>query len=273
LTRLPIAQLAGGEALEDLAGTLSHWRLWIELGLRDIKARYRRTVIGPFWTVLSAAIFILALGVVYSLLWHIDISEFLPYFSAGYISWILLTTSVSESCSAFTSASQVITSLRLPYMMHIFHIIWRNLIVFAHCLVVHAAVLLFFRVPLTAGFLLLPVGLALLIVNLYWVGLIIAIVCARFRDITQVITSVLLIALFVTPIFWPASRLDGQPLAKLLLADCNPAYHLIEVIRQPLLGEAAKPLSYVVLLATGTTGLLLALAFFSRYRRRIAYWL
>lgn len=261
-----------GQAVRDLVRTMQHWELWYRLGLRDIRARYRRTVIGPFWTALSSGILIVSLGLVYSLLWKIDILTFLPFFSAGYISWILAISIINESCAGFISAEPIIKSVNLPYMIHIARIFWRNLLVFGHSLVIHALVLLYFLYPLNRDVVLLPVGLLLLALNLFWISLVVALACARFRDIIQLVSSVLQIAFFVTPIFWPVEKLDGHPLAVLVLVDCNLVYHMVDVVRRPLIGQAPEMFSYWVLIGTGIVGSALALTLFSRFQKRIAYW-
>jgi ABC-type polysaccharide/polyol phosphate export permease len=261
-------------ALADVVETIAKWHLWGSLAWRDIRGRYRRTVLGPFWTVVSSAILIISLGLVYSLLWQVDVKGFLPYFSAGYISWILMTSIIMESCSAFTGAEAIIKSLRLPYTLHIARVVWRNMLVFGHTLTIHIGVLLYFSMfpPISKLFLVL-IGLGLLAVNCFWIGLLAAIACARFRDITQVIASLIQIAFFITPIFWPVERLDKAPIARFALADLNPVYHLVDIVRAPLIGQRASYLSYAVLVAMGVLGWLLAMRFFDRFRSRIAYWL
>ena len=260
-------------ALADLYETALNWRLWTRLGWRDIRARYRRTVLGPFWTVASAAILIVSLGMVYSLLWRIDVKTFLPYFSAGLISWVLMTTIINESCSALIGAEAIIKSLRLPYAIHIGRVVWRNILVFLHSLIVHAVVLLYFKIVLSpAQLVLIPVGLSLLIVNCFWISLLVSVACARFRDITQVVSSVLQIAFFVTPIFWPLDQLGNAPIARFVLADVNVLYHMVDVVRAPLHGEYPDPLSYLVLVLVAALGWFGTLWFFGRFRARIPYW-
>ncbi len=267
------AGFSGSDAVRDLAETVGYWHLWLNLGTRDIRARYRRTVIGPFWTILSGAILIVSLGLLYSLLWHIEVSTFLPYFSAGYISWIFVSSNISESCSALIGGEAIIKSLKLPYNIHIARVLWRNLLVFGHGLVVHAAVLIFFKLWPTEKTLLLPLGLLLVMFNLFWMGIIVAVLCARFRDVVQLVASVIQIFFFITPIFWPVERLADHPGAKFVLADLNVVYHLVDVVRQPLLGQAPDGRSYLFLIVVGVVGWAVTLWFFARFRRRIAYWL
>jgi len=261
-------------AVEDLKASIgNHWRLWANLGLRDIRGRYRRTVIGPFWTVLSSFIMIFSLGLVYALLWKIDTREFLPYFCAGYITWVLFTTTVNESCSAFISAEAIIKSLSLPYLVHIFRVIWRNLLVFAHNLVVYAVVLIFFQIWPGWTLLWVPVGLLLVSLNLLWLGLVVSVLSARFRDMIQIVASILQVFFFITPIFWPVERVKDVPIAKLVLADANLAYHLVEIVRAPLSGKEPATLTVIVVVCTAVLGNLLGMIFFNKMRSRIAFWL
>lgn len=261
-------------AVDDLAETVRSWRLWVRLAWRDIRGRYRRTVIGPFWTVLSNAILIVTLGVVYTYLWRADASVFLPYFAAGFITWVLLIGNLNECCGAFTGAESIIRSVQLPLGLHIARTITRNVIVFFHSLTIHVAVLIFFGITLPwSSVPLMVIGLFLLVINVFWIGLIVAILNARFRDVTQVVASTLQIAFFITPIFWTPDRLSGVPIAKLILTDLNPVFHLVDVLRGPLIGQPASATTYSVLTIGAVVGFVGALWFFNMFRNRVAYWL
>jgi ABC-type polysaccharide/polyol phosphate export permease len=261
-------------ALQDLRSSIyAHRGLWINLGIRDIRGRYRRTIIGPFWNVLNTAIVVGALGVVYALLWRVEIRVFLPYFCSGYIAWILFTSTISESCSAFIGAEPIIRSLPLPYLIHILRVIWRNVIVFAHNLVVYVGVIAYFQIWPGANLLWVPVGVLLVCVNVFWIGLVVALFCARFRDVIPMVTSFLQVLFFITPIFWPADRLSVVPVVSALLSDANLAYHVVEVMRAPLSGQSPSLGTLIALTACGLLGNVVAVMFFNRYRTRVAFWL
>jgi lipopolysaccharide transport system permease protein len=97
----------------------------------------------------------------------------------------------------------------------------------------------------------------------------VAILCTRYRDLPQIIANLLQIAFYVTPIVWAPSFLPGGG----WLLDINPFYHLIELVRAPLLGSWPPAQSWVVSGGLALSGSGLTLVFFDRYRRRIAYWL
>jgi ABC-type polysaccharide/polyol phosphate export permease len=264
-------QLASG--VNDIIESAENWRLWVHLAQLDMRARYRRTIIGPMWTTLSAVILILALGVVYSALWHVETRNFLPYFAAGYTTWLFFTTTLTEGATAFFSNASIITSIRLPISIHVFRLIFRNILVFLHIAVIYVLVVIWYQAfPNFMALLALPVGFLLFIVNLFWIGLLLATVCSRYRDVNQLLTNFIQIAFFITPIFWQVEILDSKPEIKFLLADLNPIYHLIELIRAPLIGRVPSLLTFGYTSSMAVIGLGFSIYAFSRYRGRIAFW-
>jgi ABC-type polysaccharide/polyol phosphate export permease len=257
----------------DLREGSGRWHLWLNLAWKDIRSRYRRTVIGPFWTVLSTATLVGSLGFVNATLWHIEIAVYVPFFCAGYIAWLLFITIVNESGSSLIAAEASIKAIRIPYSVFILRVLTRNLIVFVHNLLVFALVAIIFAIKPQPAMLLLPVGLALALANYLWISLLLAVICARFRDVIQLVANLSTILFFVTPVFWQPQQLDSVPAARFLLADANLAYHLVDVVRAPLLGRAPDQLSFVYLGATTVLGFTLTSLFLRRFYPRIAYWL
>src|SRR5205085_8658147 len=78
-------------ALDDVIGGLRAHAVWGELARMDIRQRYRRSVLGPFWITISMVIWILAIGPLYSLLLGVGSKEFIPYLAMGIISWGLVS--------------------------------------------------------------------------------------------------------------------------------------------------------------------------------------
>jgi len=271
-------------ASSDLWASLSNWTLWWRLALLDIRSRYRRTKIGPFWNVLSVAILVVALGFVYALLWQVQYEVYLPYFAAGYVTWVFITSTMNEHSGSFMSGANMIRSMTLPVSLHIVRPLTKNILIFFHALTVYivAAVALRYNLPNPFALLLAPVGLVILSANLLWIGIVLAILCTRYRDFIQVVTSILQIAFFVTPIFWYRSHLlentnpDGtggeRGLADFLLADLNPFYHLVEIVRGPLIGEVPELLTYIVTISAALIGIVFSMFILGRSRGRIAYW-
>lgn len=257
-------------AISDVVFGLRDWQMWARLGWQENKRRYRRTMIGPFWTTLSLGIFIGALGIVWAKLWGQDPKNFMPYFCAGMIVWAFVSTIISESCVVFVSAEALIKQLQFPYSLLACSVVWRNLIVFFHNIVIFVFVGLYAEIQVTWNVLWVIPALLLICVNGIWVSVFLGMLCSRFRDVQQVITSILNVAVFVTPIIWSIEQLGprGAELMKF-----NVLYHIINLVRSPLLGKAPELINWAVVLTVLILGWALTLFLYSRFRRRIPYWL
>jgi ABC-type polysaccharide/polyol phosphate export permease len=258
-----------GSARQDLALGLTDWRMWGRMGWAEVRRRYRRTLIGPFWTSLSLSVFVLALGIVWSALWQQPLATFLPFLCAGLIVWTFVSTTIIESCSLFVSNESLIKQIRVHYSMLVSAVVWRNLIVFLHNLIVFVIVAIIFLPPINLNTLLVLPGLVLLALNLMWIAMLTGLFTTRFRDIQQLVTTLLQIALFVTPIFWTPDQLANHA----VMVQMNVLFHLVDVVRAPLLGTAPAALSYVAVSLLAVVGWLVTFDLYSRFRRRVPYWL
>lgn len=115
--------------LRDLYRGICNFPLWSMLGWSDIRQRYRRSALGPFWITLSTALFIALLGVIYSRIFNQDIATYLPYIAVGLICWGFISGTTIESCVVYIEGTAVIKQMRLPYSIYPLRMIWRSFIV------------------------------------------------------------------------------------------------------------------------------------------------
>ena len=258
-------------AARDLIDGARRVDLWARLGWLEVKRRYRRTTIGPFWSVISLTVFVITIGTVGAGLWNQDPFVYVPYLTTGMLVWTMIATSLNEGCSIFIANANLFRNSRCDFSILAYALVWRNLLVFLHHLAVYALVVLVLAPHLlgAATMLLLP-GLALLVLNGVWVALLLGMVCLRFRDVQQLVASVLQIALFITPILWPIDQLRGT--ARMVFVHLNPLYHCIDVVRAPLLGNAPSPGSYLAVVVLALLGWSMTYLLFRRFRERIPYW-
>ncbi len=256
-------------ALRDVLQGALRWNLWMSLAWSGIRQRYARTIFGPFWMTLSSGIFILAFGLIYSYLLNQDIHSYLPYITAGFLPWILFSTLVTESCTVFTAEKQAIANWQFPYSIFVYRLLCRNLIIFFHNLLIFLIVYMIYGAAPSWSMLWVPVGLVLFGLNGLWIALLLGTLCARFRDIQPLVLSVLQITMFVTPIFWRPEMLGKN---RVVFVDGNFIYHMITVIRDPLLGTPPSTLSLTVCITCAAVGIALALVLYGRCRRRIPFW-
>src|SRR3984893_15153917 len=157
---------------EDLLGGLLRADLWGRLGLLDVQRRYPRTLLGPFWTSISLALYVVSVGIVGAGLWHQNIQEYLPFLVSGMIAWLLVSTIITESCTLLVTGHALLRNVKFEYSILAYALVWRNFIVFFHNLVVYVVIVGAIK-PQLIGFtaLLAIPGVILVAVNGVWIAL------------------------------------------------------------------------------------------------------
>ncbi|MBN8942079.1 MAG: ABC transporter permease [Rhizobiales bacterium] len=262
-------QYSNNPALQDLAEGVMAWRLWLRFGWHDIIARYRRSWAGPLWLSTTTAVFVLALAFVYSTLFKVSLTEFLPYIAVGTVVWNYISAVCSESVMTFVESEVYIRQVRRSLFVYVFRVMWRNIIVFANQFVVALVVVLFFSSVSFYHLFAAAIGVFALFLQAFWIVPLVGMVGARFRDLQPIIQSVLQVCFFVTPVIWPAKLLVDKEWVALV----NPFHHLIDLVRAPLLGSEPALQSYVAVALMTVVGLTVAYLFYDRFRSRIIYWL
>ncbi len=259
-------------AMQDFTQGITQWRIWLLLAYQDIKLRYRRSVLGPFWITLSMAITVYSMGFLYAHLFKTDMRQYYPFLVAGMLAWSLISVVITELTETFISSDSLIKQIKLPYSAYIHRVAARNIIIFFHNLIVMIPVLVIFHETIKVNFytLLLIPNLMLIYINIFSFGMILAIIGARYRDISQIIKSLIQVAFFVTPVMWNPAVLPPQYQQFIPL---NPFYIFVELLRAPLTGTPnSLPIIAIALLITGI-GICTSALLFTRYRARIIYWL
>ena len=150
-------------------------------------------------------------------------------------------------------------------------LVWRTFLIFVHNLAVYLVIVLLLK-PSVFGFTTLFAipGLALVLANGVWVSLLLGMLCLRYRDVQQLVASIMQIAMLVTPLFWPVDTLVG--IRKIVFVDLNPLFHVLDMVRAPLVGRVPDAISYGFMIVLTIVGWWLTYETFKRFRKRIAYW-
>jgi lipopolysaccharide transport system permease protein len=255
-------------AIDDLATGLGRWRLAFALAWLDLRNRYRGSVLGPLWLTLSTAAMLLGLGLLYSQLLRLPLREYIPHLAVSLVVWNAISGLVTDATASLASQEGMIRQMRLPYSVHMLRCVFRNALIAAHNLPLVFLVLLATGQLPGPEALLALLGLAIIAINALAATAFLGMLCARFRDIGQIVTSVMQLAFFMTPIMWKPELLGAYQWTVIL----NPFYAILETVRGPLI-EGGGPLSAWIAAVLYTSALVaLALAFFIRYRGRIAFW-
>jgi lipopolysaccharide transport system permease protein len=256
-------------AWADIFNGLKEWRLWLLLSWQDIKLRYRRSTLGPFWITISMAISVYSMGLLYGSLFKSNLTEYYPFLATGILSWGLISSLLLEGSNIFVEAEVFIKQMKQPYSVFVFRTIAKSLISFFHHLFVLVPILLLNKRG--SIFLLFTlVSLAVIWLNGVIFGFILAISGTRFRDTAQLVANVVQIAFFLSPIIWSPSIL---PEKYHYIIQFNPFAQFIELLRNPLLGSLPSHYTLLFTLCISFIGGILAFWLFAQYRARIAYWL
>jgi lipopolysaccharide transport system permease protein len=256
----------------DVVKSVRLWHIWTRLGLLDLRMRFRRSAVGPGWVFLNLAVLVVAIGFIYANLLGQDARAFIPYLTAGMILWSYLTNSIVEGGNAFVNCEGYIKQISLPIYIYVLRSfvsvgLTAGITVFAFVIVA-----LFYRLPISAGTLLVIPGLLIVMTASLLLITIFAHLNTRFRDIAHMATVLLQVLFYATPVIFPAELLLRRRPDLSFVITLNPMFHLIEVVRHPLLNGAPPPVqSYVaaglILMSLGIG----AAAVIAIFQRRIVF--
>ncbi|MGW4331857.1 galactan export ABC transporter permease subunit Wzm/RfbD [Rhodococcus koreensis] len=264
-------------AFKDLRDGFAQRELWLSLGWQDIKQRYRRSVIGPFWITIATGVQAAAMGILYSALLDIPLDEFLPYVTVGLIVWNLISASILEGSEVFIANEGLIKQLPSALSVHVYRLVWRQLLLFAHNLVIYVIMLFAFGVwrHLTWMSLAAIPAIGLIVVNAAWVSIMFGIFSTRYRDIAPILGSMTLLLFVLTPIMWTTQSLEaqgGQAAERVKLAELNPLFHYLDIVRAPMIGQDQQAYHWYIVLAITVVGWTAAILALRKYRARVPYW-
>nr|WP_255616505.1 ABC transporter permease [Microvirga puerhi] len=256
-------------ATNDLVVGLLDWPLWSRLGWYDVVARYRRSWVGPLWMIATTIIFVVSLGIVYSVLFKIAIKDYMPFVALGTVIWTYISAVTSESLQTFVEAEVYMKQVNRSPIVYCCRVVWRNTIIFGNQLIVALLVAVVFGKFSIYYFPLAVLGLVILIVQGVWINILLGVLGTRFRDLGPLVQNLIQICFFVTPILWQPDSLGSNR----WIAEINPAYHLIQILRAPILGQTPEAVSYIAVIGLTVVGFGVAFYFYQKFRHRIVYWL
>jgi ABC-2 type transport system permease protein/lipopolysaccharide transport system permease protein len=255
------------KGLWDLHAAIQRRDEWLVLAMHDIRQRYRRSALGPIWITLVMAFQIMGIALIYTTVFAQELTTYLPYLSAGFTVWALIIGLLVDGTICFINASVRIRTIIGPISTNLFRLVVQHLIIFLHNFVIVIIVFtIFLYNPGWQVVLMLP-GLVLMLANLAWIVLLLAIFATRYRDIPLMVSSLAVFFFLVTPVMWrPGMVGTASPLLAF-----NPFYYLLELVRGPLIGEPLGLSIWIGALVTAILGWWVAIAVFDHRYDEIAY--
>jgi ABC-type polysaccharide/polyol phosphate export permease len=251
-----------------LPETLRNLSLAWYLAWSDTKARYKRSVLGPFWLVLGTFIGVVGLGVVWSSLMNVEAATFIPNLTAGIVMWNLISGCITGAPTAFVRRASVIKNFKTPSFRLSLEVLFQQFINFLHNLAAVLVVAFIFPQDLSFNILLVVPAVFLVLINLWWVIQLIGFLGSRFRDVDPLVQAVMPILFFLSPVLYRSNQL-GQAQ---LIGELNPIGYWIDIVREPLNGMAPTWTAWAVNIVIAIFGWMTAGWMTRRKSSRLAYW-
>lgn len=261
----------GAATWADILSIRNRWKTIFRDGVEDVTTRYRRSVLGPVWNLVSTLVFVLGFMALGKLLLNIPPDEFrayVAYVTGGVVLWSFIFSIIVEGSNMYTRPTT--TGFQLSFAEIPVRLIVRNYVLLTFNLVTLVLVAVFFVGPTWVMPLFIP-GLAMIGFVLLPVGIVLGVMAARLRDLGPAVSSLMQFGFYLSPVFWRASDIP-KTYPEHLFLELNPFYYMLSLARDPLLGNVPEPKIYIVSAGLGVVGWIVALIVFARYRRKLMYW-
>jgi ABC-2 type transport system permease protein len=257
--------------LRDLRELTGYGSLLRELVARDLKVRYKRSVLGVLWTMLNPLFLMIILAFVFSHALRITMEHFPIYLLSALVLWNFFAQATSWSTACFLSYAPIIKKIYVPRSMFVLATVLSGSVNLLISLVPLAIMMVVFGHPFRPALAFLPVPILLTTFFSLGISLALAPLCVMFADIVQIYQVALSAWMYLTPIIYPLTALP-ESYRRILVF--NPMTHLVEAFRTPIY-QGAIPSENVVITSTvaGIGTLLIGWCIFSRYSDRVAYYI
>lgn len=233
-----------------------------QLVSRDFKTKYKRSVMGIFWSFLNPLLTMLVQYIVFSTLFNSDIPNFPLYLLTGIVCFNFFSEATSMCLQSIVGNASLITKVYVPKYIYPVTRVLSSAINLLLSMIPLLGVVLLTQTPIRPAMFLLPFAVVCLVTFCLGMGFILSAMMVFFRD-TQFLWGVLsMLWMYATPIFYPESII---PERFMLLYKCNPLYHIIRFFRIVLLnGVSPEPKAYALCLVAAVVPLLLGTLIFKK---------
>jgi ABC-type polysaccharide/polyol phosphate export permease len=256
-------------AVEELVQLWRYRELVAQLVARNIRARYKRSVLGVVWTMLNPLLMMVVLSLVFSGLFGLSVPDYSTYLLAGLLFWQFFSQATIASTSEIVWGASILKRIYVPRTVFAVAAVGNGIVNLSLSLLPLALIMIAVGVPIGAAALITPLSIILAAMFTLGVALFVSSLAVYFADFAEIHQIALTAWLYLTPIIYPLSII---PERRRWLFELNPVYHLVEVFRAPI-HQGALPSAATLVAAAGISSLTLVLGwlFFTRSADEIAY--
>lgn len=241
---------------------------------RELKVRYRRSAIGFLWTMLQPLMMMLVLQAVFNSIFKVrlDYGNYPVYAMAGILFWNFFSQSIVASMNSLRGNAALLKKLPIPREIFPLATVISGVVNLCFAIVPLLLILLVTHHPLTPALFFLPVSIFLAALFTLGAGLLLSPLAVFFTDVVELIGVVLSILMYLTPVIYPMSILQGS--RYLPIVRFNPVRSILEVFRDPIYqGEIPPPTHLAVCVGIALAALVLGAFAFRRSSDRIPFYI
>ena len=250
------------------AGWLDSFRIAAALAWSDMRHRYVRSLLGPFWMSLQMAIVVAVLGSVIGQMSNAGMLARLPMLALSMTAWTFLNSVVLDATTALQNSASLIRDRALPPVIFLLQCTFRQGLFALHNACVPLALWLLLTPRDLSGALAALPGLSLFVICTFALSLVLGALATRYRDLKPIIESTLMLAFLASPVIWSADMVNHRSTVMRL----NPLTHLFAVWREPLVGGRVDATSIIYVLVALAL-LLCASVLTLVHLRKAAFWI
>lgn len=245
------------------------WELLAALTAAQLKARYRRSLLGFFWSLVTPLFQVVVVAFVFRVLWPHEIHDYWIKYLCGLLPWVYLNDGVLGACPSFLKFRDVVKKVYLPRWALPVSVVASALVHLGLSLIILLAVLPQVRVAFQISYLFVPVLIALLTLIVTGLALLFSVMHTFYQDVEYALTAFLRAFLFLTPVFYPLEVIESEQYRNLILY--NPMATICEGFRSVLLPPYLLPQAAHVLatLGFGVVCLVVGIAYYRRHQHEL----
>jgi len=256
-------------AYKDLLFSIKNYYSWAYLSYFDLKLKYRRTFLGPWWVVLGIAISATAMCFLWSTIFQLDWRSYLTYLFSGFIIWMWISQQVMDAPEVFCSSAQLLKAYPNPPIFYVFRYCFSSLLLFLHHVPLIIIVSFFVNHKINFSVLYsLPLGLLIIFINSILFSTNIGMLSARYRDFNPLIKSLMPPMLLLTPVLWKPEMLGSYASYVYM----NPFTYFVGIVRNDIIGLDFDIYIWMGAILITIVQLILFIMLYSKKNKRIVFW-
>jgi ABC-2 type transport system permease protein len=268
--RTPYSALSLGPVIGDMLGRWRYGYLLESLIMRELRVKYRRSVLGVVWTLITPIMMMVIFTVVFSHLFAATLPHFAVYFLSAYLGWQFFTQTTTQAMISMLRSASLYKRIYVPKYVFVLATVCANLLALLIALIPLAGLILLIGHPITPAILWLPLSLLILATFTTGVSLWVATIAVFLEDVVQFYPIILQALMYLTVIFYPVTII---PPALRWLVYLNPMYYCVQMMRYPLYdGQAPPPVILLGSIAWALLALAVGGRVFARASDRFAYY-